>query len=47
MGKKADMPTARWGFGTGVVNVKIYVIGGVAVRSVEEYDPLKKKHFVE
>ena len=36
------MPTLRSGFGVGVVNGKIYAIGGdigTAVRTVEEYNP--------
>jgi len=42
--RKADMPTARFGLGTSVVNGKIYTIGGAAneqqaLSSVEEYDP--------
>jgi RNA polymerase sigma factor (sigma-70 family) len=40
--KKADMPTARWGLSTCVVNGKIYAIGGEAqdiFSTVEEYDP--------
>ncbi len=41
---KADMPTARYGLAVGVVNNKIYVIGGYNYSSdylntVEEYDP--------
>ena len=41
--RKADMPTAREGHSTSVVNGKIYVIGGAggegALSTVEEYDP--------
>jgi N-acetylneuraminic acid mutarotase len=44
--KKADMPTARRLFATGVVNGKIYAMGGIdgvtgttPTRVVEEYDP--------
>jgi len=40
--KKADMPTARWGLSTCVVNGKIYAIGGEAQNifsTVEEYNP--------
>ena len=40
--RKADMPTARFGLSTSVVNAKIYAIGGVltqALPTVEEYDP--------
>jgi N-acetylneuraminic acid mutarotase len=40
--KKADMPTARWGLSTSVVNEKIYAIGGVyssSSKKLEEYDP--------
>ena len=42
--RKADMPTARLGLSTSVVNGKIYVIGGdlrreVSGPTVEEYDP--------
>lgn len=42
--READMPTARRLHGTGVVDGKIYVIGGVPVQPgatavVEEYDP--------
>jgi N-acetylneuraminic acid mutarotase len=41
---KADMPTARCGFATCVVNGKIYAIGGTKqgqwfIKDVEEYDP--------
>jgi N-acetylneuraminic acid mutarotase len=42
---KADMPTARWGLSTSVVNGKIYAIGGgqgmfgTYMSPVEEYDP--------
>ena len=41
---KADMPTARFGLTTSVVDGKIYAIGGatapeISVSSVEEYDP--------
>jgi N-acetylneuraminic acid mutarotase len=47
--KKADMPTARWGFSTSVVNGKIYAIGGwpdggnmqQALSIVEEYNVKK------
>ncbi|MBA7639906.1 N-acetylneuraminate epimerase [subsurface metagenome] len=44
--KKADMPTARLGLSTSVVNGKIYAIGGgysiegPHSRTVEEYDPV-------
>jgi hypothetical protein len=41
--KKADMPTARCGLSTSVVNGKIYAIGGSngnALSAVEEYDPV-------
>ena len=42
--KKADMPTARWGLSTSVVNGRIYAIGGVTMTTtlstVEEYDPV-------
>ncbi len=44
--KKADMPTARYGFDTSMVNGRIYAIGGRTVdrhqilSTVEEYDPL-------
>ena len=42
--KKADMPNARWGVASSVVNGKIYVIGGAdfgqCVSTVEEYDPV-------
>jgi N-acetylneuraminic acid mutarotase len=44
--QKADMPTARIGHSTVVVNGKIYAIGGYAaagaprLRTVEEYDPV-------
>jgi N-acetylneuraminic acid mutarotase len=47
--QKADMPTPRWAHSAGVVNGKIYVIGGIAsetawlngkaISAVEEYDP--------
>lgn len=43
--RKADMPTARWGLATGVVNGKIYAIGGgnaardVVYNTVEIYNP--------
>jgi len=42
--RKADMPTARFGLTSSVVNGKIYAIGGATgpgadVRTVEEYDP--------
>jgi N-acetylneuraminic acid mutarotase len=43
--QKADMPTARLGLATSVVDGKIYAIGGYAaavspgMRTVEEYDP--------
>lgn len=41
--KNADMPTARSGHSTSVVNGKIYVIGGsngrAPILTVEEYDP--------
>jgi RNA polymerase sigma factor (sigma-70 family) len=42
--KRADMPTARWGLSTSVVNGKIYAIGGTmnnsnGISAVEEYDP--------
>ena len=44
--QKADMPTARYGLSTSVVNGKIYAIGGLVgesvyrgISSVEEYDP--------
>jgi len=44
---KADMPTARSGLCTVVVNGKIYAIGGshadLATSSVEEYDPIENK----
>jgi N-acetylneuraminic acid mutarotase len=42
---KADMPTARFGLSTSVVNGKIYAFGGArncvesAFSTVEEYDP--------
>jgi len=41
---KAEMPTARWGLSTSVVNSKIYAIGGTmnnsnGISAVEEYDP--------
>ena len=43
--KKADMPTARWGLSTSVVDGKILVIGGLdeageALHIVEQYDPM-------
>lgn len=46
--KKADMPTARAGLSTSVVNGKIYAIGGchwnganwISVSTVEEYNPV-------
>ncbi len=43
--KKADMPTARFGFQTYLVRGKIYAIGGTqtmsnALKTVEEYDPV-------
>lgn len=39
--KKANMPTARWGLSTSVVNGKIYAIGGIGgLTAVEEYDPV-------
>lgn len=44
--KKADMPTAKHSFGVGVVNNKIYVIGGYQdgpLTTVEEYDPKTDK----
>ncbi len=46
--KKADMPTARWNAASGVVNGKIYVVGGIVaqggedrqnLQTVEVYDP--------
>ena len=42
--RKADMPTARFGLTSSVVNGKIYAIGGATgpgadVQTVEEYDP--------
>ena len=43
--RKADMPTARFGLSTGVVDGKIYAIGGgktaygTYLSTVEEYDP--------
>ena len=40
--RKADMPTARFGLSTSVVNAKIYAIGGVstgALPTVEKYEP--------
>lgn len=38
--KKASMPTERYGLSTGVVNGKIYAIGGIGgLTAVEEYDP--------
>jgi RNA polymerase sigma factor (sigma-70 family) len=44
--RKADMPTARWGLSTSVVNGRIYAIGGAVAPQnytprVEEYDPVK------
>jgi len=44
--KKADMPTARWGLSTSVVNDKIYAIGGWkggTLSTVEVYDPVTDK----
>jgi len=46
--KRADMPTARFCLASSVVNGKIYVIGGesqgfVAIKTVEEYDPVLDK----
>ena len=49
--KKADMPTARGGLSTCVVNGKIYAIGGTSEKeagnftlsTVEEYDPIANK----
>jgi len=38
--RKADMPTARWGLATAVVDWKIYAIGGMISTTVEEYDPV-------
>jgi N-acetylneuraminic acid mutarotase len=42
--QKSDMPTARFGLSTSVLNGKIYAIGGwgrgVEVPTVEAYDPL-------
>jgi N-acetylneuraminic acid mutarotase len=43
--RKADMPTARFGFQTYLVGGKIYAVGGTsmmsdALKSVEEYDPV-------
>ncbi|UCG59601.1 MAG: hypothetical protein JSU70_08800 [Phycisphaerales bacterium] len=45
--RKANMPTARYDFGTSVVNGKIYAIGGgtsfytkSGLKTVEEYDPV-------
>jgi len=43
--RKSDMPTARFGLTSSVVNGKIYAIGGatgpgVNVRTVEEYNPV-------
>ncbi len=43
--RKADMPTARFGLTSSVVNGKIYAIGGataprIDLRTVEEYDPV-------
>ena len=45
---KANMPTARYGLCTTVVNGKIYAIGGgpndnLVLSNVEEYDPIKDK----
>lgn len=41
--QKANMPTARWGVSTSVVDGKIYAVGGGERRgpfsTVEEYDP--------
>ncbi|MBW7990556.1 MAG: hypothetical protein FVQ84_11145 [Planctomycetes bacterium] len=38
--QKADMPTARWGLSTSLVDGKIYAIGGIgSFKKVEEYDP--------
>ncbi|MFQ6041671.1 MAG: kelch repeat-containing protein, partial [Candidatus Poribacteria bacterium] len=41
--RNTNMPTARWGLSTCVVNGKIYAIGGCGpeapVNAVEEYDP--------
>ena len=43
--RKADMPTARYGLSSSVVDGKIYAIGGttdwqdIALAVVEEYDP--------
>jgi len=46
--KKADMPTARWNAASGVINGKIYVVGGIVaqggedrqnLQTVEVYDP--------
>ena len=45
--KRADMPSERWSLAAGVVNQKIYVIGGLADRKVlatiEEYNPLTNR----
>jgi RNA polymerase sigma factor (sigma-70 family) len=44
--KKADMPTAKAGFGTAIANGKIYIIGGAKdaiLANVEEYDPMNDK----
>ena len=44
--KRSDIPAARYGHSSSVVNGKIYVIGGttdwqdIALSTVEEYDPL-------
>ncbi len=38
--QKADMPTARWGLSTSLVDGKIYAIGGLGgSKKVEEYNP--------
>ena len=41
--EKSDMPTARWGLSTCVVNEKVYAVGGtdgsIALSTVEVYDP--------
>lgn len=38
--QKADMPTARWGLSTSLVDGKIYAFGGIgSFKKVEEYDP--------
>jgi len=38
--QKADMPTARWGLSTSVVDGRIYAFGGIgSFKKVEEYDP--------